>query len=136
MDKNTLSNYGWIVIAVLVLSVMIALATPFGQYVEQGVRATTEGLFNTSKNAVNSAFEDLGVQMNDQTFEEGYTGVGDSQNQTPTTPSEPTTPLEPEQEGPQTYILSNKWVFPDYLQNESPYLPIRKSPHLLKGLHR
>ena len=75
MDKNTLSNYGWIVIAVLVLSVMIALATPFGQYVEQGVRATTEGLFNTSRNAVNSAFEDLGVQIDDQTFEEGYTGV-------------------------------------------------------------
>ena len=74
MDKNTLSNYGWIVIAVLVLSVMIALATPFGSYIEQGVRATTEGLFDTSKNAVNSAFEDLDVQMDDQTFEEGYTG--------------------------------------------------------------
>ena len=79
MDKNTLSNYGWIVIAVLVLSVMIALATPFGSYIEQGVRATTEGLFDTSKNAVNTAFEDLGVQMDDQTFEEGYTGV----NKTP-----------------------------------------------------
>ena len=79
MDKNTLSNYGWIVIAVLVLSVMIALATPFGSYIEQGVRATTEGLFNTSKNAVNTAFEDLGVQMDDQTFEEGYTGVKEVQ---------------------------------------------------------
>ena len=72
MDKNTLSNYGWIVIAVLVLAVMIALATPFGSFIEQGVRATTEGLFDTSKNAVNSAFEDLGVQMEDQTFEDGY----------------------------------------------------------------
>ena len=80
MDKNTLSNYGWIVIAVLVLSVMIALATPFGQYVEQGVRATTEGLFDTSKNAVNSAFADLGVQMNDQTFEEGYTAPNNKNN--------------------------------------------------------
>ena len=53
MDKNTLSNYGWIVIAVLVLSVMIALATPFGQYVEQGVRSTTTGLFDTSEKAMN-----------------------------------------------------------------------------------
>ncbi len=78
MDKNTLSNYGWIVIAVLVLSVMIALATPFGSYIEQGVRATTEGLFDTSKNAVNTAFKDLGVQMDDQEFEEGYAGVGES----------------------------------------------------------
>ena len=72
MDKSTLSNYGWIVIAVLVLSVMIALATPFGQYIENGVRATTEGLFSTSQNAMNTAFGDLGVEVESQTFEEGY----------------------------------------------------------------
>ncbi len=53
MDKNTLSNYGWIVIAVLVLSVMIALATPFGKYIENGVRSTTAGLFDTSEKAMN-----------------------------------------------------------------------------------
>ena len=51
MDKNTLSNYGWIVIAVLVLSVMVALATPFGTYVENGVRSTTQGLFDEWYNA-------------------------------------------------------------------------------------
>ncbi len=89
MDKNTLSNYGWIVIAVLVLSVMIALATPFGQYIEQGVRATTEGLFSTSQNAMNNAFGDLGVEVKDQTFEEGYKAPN-GENQTPTAPSEPT----------------------------------------------
>lgn len=53
MDKSTLSNYGWIVIAVLVLSVMIALATPFGRYIEQAVWSTTEGLFDTSEKALN-----------------------------------------------------------------------------------
>ena len=53
MDKQTLSNYGWIVIAVLVLAVMIALATPFGKYVESGVRSTTAGLFETSEKALN-----------------------------------------------------------------------------------
>ncbi len=85
MDKSTLSNYGWIVIAVLVLSVMIALATPFGQYIENGVRATTEGLFSTSQNAMNSAFGDLGVEVKDQTFEEGYTNTnGGSGTSTPT----------------------------------------------------
>ena len=83
MDKNTLSNYGWIVIAVLVLSVMIALATPFGQHVEQGVRATTEGLFSTSQNAMNSAFGDLGVEVKDQTFEEGYQIPSENKPQTP-----------------------------------------------------
>ena len=53
MDKNTLSNYGWIVIAVLVLSVMIALATPFGEYIKAGVESTTAGLFDTSEKAMN-----------------------------------------------------------------------------------
>ena len=43
MDKNTLSNYGWVVIAVLVLSVMIALATPFGRFVADGFEATYTG---------------------------------------------------------------------------------------------
>lgn len=52
MDKSTLSNYGWIVIAVLVLSVMIALATPFGKYIENGIRSTTDGLINVNQNAL------------------------------------------------------------------------------------
>jgi hypothetical protein len=68
MDKSTLSNYGWIVIAALVLSVMIALATPFGSYIENGVRATTEGLFDTSKEAMNTAFNAMGVEVKDQDF--------------------------------------------------------------------
>jgi|GEM_PF-2879116 len=53
MDKNTLSNYGWIVIAVLVLSVMIALATPFGSYVKNATESTLTGLFDTSESALN-----------------------------------------------------------------------------------
>ena len=52
MDKNTLSNYGWIVIAVLVLSVMIALATPFGNYVKDATVNTLDGLIGVSDNAL------------------------------------------------------------------------------------
>ena len=74
MDKNTLSNYGWIVIAVLVLSVMIALATPFGKYIENGVRSTTAGLFDTSEKALNVG----GMSAGNGSFEDGYTGVGGS----------------------------------------------------------
>ncbi len=70
MDKNTLSNYGWIVIAVLVLSVMIALATPFGKYIENGVRSTTAGLFDTSEKAMNV----VGMSAGSGNFEDGYTG--------------------------------------------------------------
>ena len=54
MDKETLSNYGWIVICVLVLAVMIALATPFGGYISSAVKSTTSGLFETNRNALNS----------------------------------------------------------------------------------
>ena len=48
MDKNTLSNYGWIVIAVLVLVIMIALATPFGEYIKN---AFVSGYINLMHNA-------------------------------------------------------------------------------------
>ena len=54
MDKETLSNYGWIVICVLVLAVMIALATPFGSYVSSAVKSTTTGLFETNRSALNA----------------------------------------------------------------------------------
>jgi len=54
MDKETLSNYGWIVICVLVLAVMLALATPFGTFVADAVKSTTQGLFDVNKNALNS----------------------------------------------------------------------------------
>lgn len=54
MDKETLSNYGWIVICVLVLAVMIALATPFGSYISGAVKSTTAGLFETNRSALNS----------------------------------------------------------------------------------
>ncbi len=67
MDKNTLSNYGWIVIAVLVLAVMIALATPFGKYVESGVKSTTTGLFETSEKALNV----VGMSAGNGNFEDG-----------------------------------------------------------------
>ena len=54
MDKETLSNYGWIVICVLVLAVMIALATPFGTFVSGAVQSTTQGLFDVNKSALDS----------------------------------------------------------------------------------
>ena len=54
MDKETLSNYGWIVICVLVLAVMIALATPFGNFVADAVKSTAQGLFDVNQNALNS----------------------------------------------------------------------------------
>ena len=54
MDKETLSNYGWIVIAVMVLAVMIALATPFGEFIKDAVWSTTNGLFDVGNNALST----------------------------------------------------------------------------------
>ena len=67
MDKETLSNYGWIVICVLVLAVMIALATPFGRFIEQAVQNTAQGLFDVNQNALDVAGINIGNQYIDQT---------------------------------------------------------------------
>ena len=66
MDKETLSNYGWVVICVLVLAVMLALATPFGTFVAEAVQSTTQGLFDTNKQALDIA----GIVIGDQSFKE------------------------------------------------------------------
>lgn len=51
MDKQTLSNYGWLVIVTLILAVMLAIATPFGNFVGDGVVSVANGLVGTSNNA-------------------------------------------------------------------------------------
>ena len=66
MDKETLSNYGWIVVCVLVLAVMLALATPFGNFISTAVKSTTQGLFDTNKNALNSTGL---INVGDQSFD-------------------------------------------------------------------
>lgn len=80
MDKETLSNYGWIVICVLVLAVMIALATPFGSFVSDAVKSTTQGLFDVNQSALNSTGL---INIGDQSFGEGGNGGA---SQTPVTP--------------------------------------------------
>lgn len=66
MDKETLSNYGWIVICVLVLAVMLALATPFGGFISTAIKSTTQGLFDVNKNALNSTGL---INVGDQSFD-------------------------------------------------------------------
>ena len=52
MDKETLSHYGWIVILVLILSVLLALASPFGNFIAEGFKAAYAGFFSTGENAL------------------------------------------------------------------------------------
>lgn len=66
MDKETLSNYGWVVICVLVLVVMIALATPFGKYIAEAVKNTTKSLFDVSHKALETGLgQAAGVTVKD-----------------------------------------------------------------------
>ena len=54
MDKETLSNYGWIVVCVMILAVLLALASPFGTFVADGIKSTTQGLFDVNRSALNA----------------------------------------------------------------------------------
>ena len=53
MDKETLSNYGWIVICVIVLAVMIALATPFAEAIKEAVVGAVNRLTSEAAEALN-----------------------------------------------------------------------------------
>ena len=65
MDKETLSHYGWIVVLVLILSVLLALASPLGTFVAGAIKSTTAGFFNVNQSALGS----VGINVNDLVFE-------------------------------------------------------------------
>ena len=75
MDKETLSSYGWIVIITLVLAVMIALASPFGEFVGDGVVTVVNGFIDTNSEKLGDEnMESLGNKW-DQKFENGVNGA-------------------------------------------------------------
>ena len=53
MNKETLSHYGWLVVLTLVLTVVMALATPLGTYVGDGVVAIGKQFTSTATNNAN-----------------------------------------------------------------------------------
>ena len=54
MDKETLSNYGWITICVIALAVMLAFATPFGEFVKNATMSTVRSFKGANDAALNS----------------------------------------------------------------------------------
>ena len=52
MDKETLSNYGWIVICVIVLAVMIALAPYFAETIKDAVVTAVKELVGQAQTAL------------------------------------------------------------------------------------
>lgn len=73
MDKETLSHYGWIVILVLILAVLLALASPFGNFVAGAIKATTAGFFGVNQAALNSTGL---ITVDDQEFNDASNGAG------------------------------------------------------------
>ena len=52
MDKKTLSHYGWIVVLVLILAVLLAFVSPLGSFIADGFHAFTGGFISTNNNAL------------------------------------------------------------------------------------
>ena len=71
MDKQTLSNYGWLVIVTLILAVMLALATPFGTYVGDAVVSIANGYVGASNNAM----EEDSIQSNENKWDDKLNGT-------------------------------------------------------------
>lgn len=86
MDKNTLSHYGWIVVLILILSVLLALATPFGKFVGKAFEATYVAFSMGDYDNLGNLIDDIG----------GDNGNGGNNPIDPTEPTDPTEPEEPE----------------------------------------
>lgn len=52
MEKHTLSHYGWIVILIVILCMLVSLATPFGTYVKDSALTATRSFVNLTYNAL------------------------------------------------------------------------------------
>ena len=52
MDKKTINHYGWVVVLSLIIAVMLAFATPFGEYIGNGVVSIAQGMVGTNSEAV------------------------------------------------------------------------------------
>lgn len=111
MDKETLSNYGWIVICILVMVVMIALATPFGQYIADAFNSASNGIKDVGDNALNSTGL---INTKNNIIPEGgiyYVGVSTSNVGDYTGATETYTAG---QEFPQTPSRGDVYVYEDY----------------------
>ena len=69
MDKNTLGNYGWVVITVIIISIMIALASPFAV----ALKGNVVGVTNDFTGRLDAALEGIGGSDGEDSGSEGET---------------------------------------------------------------
>ena len=48
MDRETFSQYGWMIIIAIVAMIMVSLATPFGDYVFKSINNTSDSLYKAA----------------------------------------------------------------------------------------
>ena len=56
MDKETFSSYGWVVITVIVIAIMIAFATPFGEFIVKAVQSVLDDFQGTAGEALSDSY--------------------------------------------------------------------------------
>lgn len=52
MDKNSLSEYGWIIVIVIILAILIAFATPFGKFIVTSFQNTVDHFIQSTQNTI------------------------------------------------------------------------------------
>ena len=70
MDKNTLGNYGWVVITVIIISIMIALASPFAV----ALKGNVVGVTNDFTGRLDDALDGISSGADSSDEEEGSGG--------------------------------------------------------------
>ena len=58
MDRETLSSYGWILIATIAVGVFIALSQPIGEYVGQVVTGVGQGMVDVGESVDQDAMDE------------------------------------------------------------------------------
>ena len=58
MDRETLSSYGWILIATIAVGVFIALSQPIGEYVGQVVTGVGQGMVDVGDSVDQDAMDE------------------------------------------------------------------------------
>lgn len=65
MDKNTLSNYGWILVSVMLMGVLMTFATPYGKYTMNNINYFVNGVIESAfDNSEKPALDTPELSMN------------------------------------------------------------------------
>lgn len=115
MDRNTLSHYGWIVVCIMIIAVLLAFATPFGNFIGTGARIALDGFLDTNDkvlgedhmNNIVDEWENEFIKNPEGGEEPAPGGSGD-----PETPGIPAKDLNPDDGS--TPVFGDEYIDGDY----------------------